>query len=51
MTGDREAVASQVARTVGIDAHWSAQSPSGKAELIKFLQRDGALVTMVITRP
>ena len=49
MTGDRDAVAARVADDIGIDQYWSGLTPSGKADCIKALQQNGAVVAMVST--
>ncbi|MDH6235738.1 heavy metal translocating P-type ATPase [Cryobacterium sp. CG_9.6] len=47
LTGDNEVVARAVAATVGIDEVTAGVLPAGKAEIIRQLQAEGAVVAMV----
>lgn len=47
MTGDRQSVAAEVAKAVGIESYWVEMSPQEKADRIRTLQEEGETVTMV----
>jgi Cu2+-exporting ATPase len=47
LTGDSEAVASWVAKELGIDEHFAEVLPQDKAKTVEKLQADGSVVAMV----
>ena len=47
-TGDREAVAREIAREVGVDRVYADQSPEEKLELVRSIQEDAALRPVVM---
>jgi cation transport ATPase len=47
MTGDREAIAQDVAQKVGIQHFWHGLSPTGKAHQISELRESNGVVAMV----
>lgn len=47
MTGDRESVAAEVAKTVGVETYWSGMTPQAKTDQLRALKAEGETVAMV----